>query len=263
MNKLISLALASITFLACAPIYGDAPSAPSEERASSSGGEASAVPSNPIEAGRRLAQLEQQVRAGEETHQRLSDIARRATEEATRLRQQATAAATQPPPPAPTAPTPQPTAAPPMMGGVPGMGLGSTAIQNPGVPVMVPPYGVVNNMAWVGRPSPSQMVGGDVPYIELRVSGGARYATVITARDGTLICPSIATAIVTVGRRQLCAVPAGPSWRAVVETHSPGRHEFVVYYYRMNSYSGQGHLVNPGGTVVAGDTETYPNVDLP
>ena len=267
MKNLVSLVLASIMSVACAPIYGDPPSAPSEERSPSSGGEASStVPSNPIEAGRRLAQLEQQVRAGEETHRRLSDIARRATDEATRLRQQASAAAAQPPPSAPTAPTPQPpTAAPPMMGGMPGpgMGLGNTAIQNPSIPVMVPRYGVINDMAWVNRPAPSQLTGGDVPIINLSVSGAARYATVITMRDGRILCPTIATAIVTIAGRQLCAIPAGPGWSATLEMFTPGRHEFIVYYYRMNSYTGQASPINPRGSLVAGDTETYPNVELP
>lgn len=272
MKISLRLTLASLVFaIGCASIDGT-PESTSAARPSASRTSGAEV-TDLATAQQRIRDLERQVEDNVRDYGRIADVARRATEEAARRRAEAERANARPaptpapvvPPSAPVAPMPNVGMVPPGMPGVsgmPGAGL-AAAPQNPGYPVMVPPYGVVNNTAWVGRPAPSQMIGGDVPYIELRVSGRAQYATVITARDGTLICPSIATAIVTVGRRQLCAVPAGPSWRAVLETYSPGRHEFVVYYYRMNSYSGQGHLVNPGGTVVAGNTETYPNVDLP
>lgn len=268
MKIFSGLALVSLVLAAgCASIDGtpEPTSAARPSTARTSGAEVT----NLDEAQRRIRDLETQVERNVSDYQRIADVARRATEEAARRRAEAERANARPapaptpapaavPPPAPAAPMPNVGMVPP---GMPGAGL-AAAPQNPGYSVMVPPYGVVNNTAWVGRPAPSQMIGGDVPTINLYITGAARYATVIASRDGRIICPSIATAIMTVGRQQFCAIPANPlGWSATVETFSPGRHEFIIRRYRMNSYTGMGTLVSEH--LIAGDTESYPNVELP
>ncbi len=232
--------------VACAPIYGDPPSAPSEERATSSGGETSTVPSNPIEAGRRLAQLEQQVRAGEETHRRLSDIARRATEEATRLRREAAAATAQPPPAAPAAPTqpPPPTPAPPMMGGMPGFG-GLNPLTQP--LVRVPRHGVVGGVGWIDVVPPARAMGGYAPTLAVtRINPGYATEFIIAGRR---VCPTYDgqsfTQIVTENGQQICVLPASNSNSPTVvfEMFREGGYIVTMRAWSVPSHTGMGTLV--------------------